>query len=86
MREYLELFHEPEQEKLRKEHEAFIREHSRLLTALVQLNGAFLAAMQHRSPRETSTLDMDTKLVETFKKAALYCYKKFSAYQPLNVY
>jgi hypothetical protein len=29
---------------------------------------------------------MDATLVETFKKAARYCYKKFKAYQPLNVY
>jgi Transposase DDE domain group 1 len=86
MRDYLELFHEPEQEKLRNQHEAFIPEPSRLLTALVRLNGAFAAAMQRRAPQKTATLDMDATLVETFKKAALYCYKKFKAYQPLNVY
>jgi hypothetical protein len=45
MREYLELFHEPEQEELRKQHGAFIPEPSRLLTALARLNGAFAAAM-----------------------------------------
>ena len=66
MREYLELFHEPEQEKLRKQHEAFIPEPSRLLTALVQLHGAFAAAMQRRVPQKTATLDMDATLVETF--------------------
>jgi hypothetical protein len=86
MRDYLELFHDMGQEKLRKEHEAFIPKPSQLLSALAQLNGAFAAAMQRRSPRKTATLDMDATLVETFKKAALYCYKKFKAYQPLNVY
>jgi hypothetical protein len=86
MREYLELFHDPEQEKLRKQHEAFIPEPSQLLTALVRLNGAFAAAMQRRAPQKTATLDMDATLVETFKAAALYCYKKFKAYQPLNIY
>jgi hypothetical protein len=86
MREYLELFHDKDQEKLRKEHEAFIPEPSRLLTALARLNGAFVAAMQRRSPERTATLDMDATLVETFKKAALCCYKKFKAYQPLNIY
>jgi len=86
MRDYLELFHEPEQEKLRKQHEAFIPEPSQALTALSRLNGAFAAAMQRRSPQKTATLDMDATLVETFKAAALYCYKKFKAYQPLNVY
>ena len=86
MRDYLGLFHDREQEEFRKEHEAFIPEPSPLLAALVRLNGAFAAAMQRRSPRQTATLDMDATLVETYKKAALYCYKKFKAYQPLNVY
>jgi len=86
MREYLELFHDKEQEKLRKQHEAFIPEPSWLLTALTRLNGGFAAAMQRRSLRKTATLDMDATLVETFKAAALYCYKKFKAYQPLNIY
>jgi hypothetical protein len=86
MRDYLELFHEPEREGIREPHEAFIPEPSRLLAALVQLNGSFAAAIQRRSPQATATLDMDATLVETFKKAALYCYKKFKAYQPLNVY
>jgi hypothetical protein len=85
-REYLELFHNPEQEKLRQPHKAFIPELTELLLALVQLNGAWAAAMQRRSPQTTATLDMDATLVETFKKAAEYCYKKFKAYQPLNVY
>ena len=86
MRDYLELFHHREQEESRREHEAFIPEPSELLAALVRLNGAFAAAMQRRSPEKAATLDMDATLVETFKKAALYCYKKFKAYQPLNVY
>jgi len=86
VREYLELFHNPEQEQYRKPHEAFIPEPSQLLAALVRLVGAFAAAVQRRSPAKTATLDMDATLVETFKKAALYCYKKFKAYQPLNVY
>ena len=86
LRDYLELFHEPGQEKLRKEHEAFIPEPSELLAALSRLNGAFAAAVQRRSPQKTATLDMDATLVETFKKAAQYCYKKFKAYQPLNIY
>lgn len=85
-REYLECFHDPEQEKHRKAHKAFIPSPTELLSALVRLIGAFAAAVQRRSPQRTATLDMDATLVETFKKAALYCYKKFKAYQPLNVY
>lgn len=85
-REYLELFHDPEQEQHRKPHVAFIPAASGLLCGLVRLIGAFTAAVQRRSPQTTATLDMDATLVETYKKAALYCYKKFKAYQPLNVY
>jgi hypothetical protein len=29
---------------------------------------------------------MDAALVETYKNAALHYYKKFKAYQPLNMY
>jgi hypothetical protein len=86
VREYLERFHDPEQEQYRKPHGAFIPELSRFLQGLIRLNAGFAAGVQRRSPERTATLDMDATLVETFKKAALYCYKKFKAYQPLNVY
>jgi len=86
VRDYLERFHTREQEDLREPHTAFIPEPSRLLAGLARLNGAFATAVQRRSPEKTATLDMDATLVETFKKAALYCYKKFKAYQPLNIY
>ena len=86
LREFLELFHDLDQEKLREPHKAFIPQPSELLLSLVRLNAAFAVAVQRRSPQTTATLDMDATLVETFKKAAEYCYKKFKAYQPLNVY
>jgi hypothetical protein len=86
MREYMELFDDPEQGKVRQPHKAFIARPSELLRALVRLTGAFVGAVQRRSPQATATLDMDATLIETFKKAAQYCYKKFKAYQPLNVY
>lgn len=86
VREYLELFHDPEQEKVREPHRAFIPRPSELLGALVRLIGAFASAMQRRCPQATATLDMDATLVETFKNGAQYCYKKFKAYQPLQVY
>lgn len=85
-REYLERFHDPEQEKLREPHEAFIPELTEFLSGLIRLVGEFVAAVQRRSSQSTATLDMDATLVETFKKTALYCYKNNKAYQPLNVY
>jgi len=85
-RDYLECFHDPEQECDRAPHTAFIPRPSELLIGLTLLIGAFAAAMQRRSPQTAATLDMDATLVATFKKSALYCYKKFKAYQPLNFY
>jgi hypothetical protein len=85
-REYLELFHDPDQEVHREPHRAFIPQPSALLFALMSLPAGVAAAVQLRCPQSTATLDMDATLVETFKKAALYCYKKYKAYQPLNVY
>jgi hypothetical protein len=48
-REYLERFHDPEQEQHRQPHKAFTPEPSELLAALVRLIGAYGAAMQRRS-------------------------------------
>ena len=38
------------------------------------------------SPSKTATLDMDATLVESGKQNALYCYKGFKFYQPLNTW
>jgi hypothetical protein len=86
MREYLELFHNDEQEKLRVPHTAFIPASKGPLAGLVRANAAFVAGVQRRTPEKTATLDMDATLVETHKREALYCYKKYKAYQPLNIY
>jgi hypothetical protein len=86
MREYLELFHDDDQEKLRVAHTAFIPASKWPLDGLVRANADFVAGVQRRTPEKTATLDMDATLVETHKREALYCYKKYKAYQPLNIY
>jgi hypothetical protein len=86
MRYYLELFHDGEQEKLREPHTAFIPASKKPFSGLVRANAAFVAGVQRRSPERTATLDMDATIVETHKREALYCYKKYKAYQPLNIY
>ena len=85
-RDYLERFHDRNEEAKRKPHTAFIPEPTGLLKGLIRLIGSFAAAMQRRAPVSTATVDMDATLVETLKKSALYCYKKIKAYQPLNFY
>ena len=51
---------------------------------LWRVNQALLDFLQKRQPAATATLDMDATLIETHKREALFCYKKFKAYQPLN--
>ena len=42
--------------------------------------------MQHHSGQAQATLDMDATLIETNKRQAKHCYKKYKAYQPLTTY
>lgn len=84
--DYLELFHDQAQEKLREPHKAFIPRLSEPLKGLVKLTAGFIAVVQRVSPKTTATLDMDATLSQTWKKESLYCYKKGKAYQPLNIY
>jgi hypothetical protein len=67
MRDYLECFHDSEQENDRIPHTAFIPRPSELLITLVRLIGAFVATVQRRSLQTTATLDMDATLVQAAK-------------------
>lgn len=83
---WLDSFHDPEQDELRGEHTAFIPKPTPALLGLYQANASLVDAVQRSSPSEVATLDFDATLVESHKKEACYCYKGFSAYQPLNAY
>ena len=48
------------------------------------MNRSLLAFAQEHAQATTATLDMDATLIETHNRDALFCYKKFKAYQPLN--
>jgi hypothetical protein len=63
---------------------AFIPAVTEELQGLWRVNAALLAFMQKHRPAAAATLDMDATLIETHKRDALFCYKKFKAYQPLN--
>jgi hypothetical protein len=54
------------------------------LRGLWRVNRALLAFMQKHRPAASATLDMDATLIATHKRDALFCYKNFKAYQPLN--
>ena len=48
------------------------------------MNQALLEFQQKHQGAASATLDMDATLIGTHKRDALYCYKHFKAYQPLN--
>ena len=65
---------------------AYIPSPSARLTGLRRVNADLLAFYQKRRLQKHATLDMDATLVETTKEDALFGYKKFKAFQPLNTY
>jgi hypothetical protein len=83
---YLSLFHDAEQEKLRKSHKAFIPAPNLYLQGLPEINRDMIRFLQSHRPQDVATLDMDATLVETTKADSLHCYKGFKSYQPLNTW
>ena len=83
---YLAAFHDLGQEKQRIEGKAFIPAPNEHLRGLVKVNADMVGFMQRHNPQTVATLDQDATLVETAKQEALYCYKKFKAYQPFNTW
>ena len=80
---WLERFHDPASPKAAAG-TAFIPEVTRELQGLWRVNRSLLGFAQEHAQATTATLDMDATLIETHKRDALFCYKKFKAYQPLN--
>jgi hypothetical protein len=80
---WLERFHDPASPKA-VAGTAFIPAVTRELRGLWRANQALVEFLHEHRPTTTATLDMDATLIETHKREALFCYKKFKAYQPLN--
>jgi len=85
---YLSGFHNDEQEKIRAQFakSSFIPAPNEHLRGLTKVNADLCRALNTANPHHTATLDMDATLVETEKRDALYCYKGFKSYQPLNTW
>ena len=85
---YLSKYHDTEQEKIRKQTnvKAFIPAPNAHLKGLMNTNKDMAACLNTANPNKTATLDMDATLAETSKKTALFCYKGFKSYQPLNTW
>jgi hypothetical protein len=80
---WLERFHDPAAAKA-VAGAALIPAVTEELRGLWRVNQALLEFQQKPRPSTAATLDMDATLIETHKRDALFCYKKFKAYQPLN--
>jgi hypothetical protein len=83
---YLAVFHDREQERLREPGRAFIPRSNQWLKALGKVNREFVDFVQSNRTERIATLDMDATLLETEKRDALFSYKGFRAYQPLNTW
>ncbi len=83
---YLEVFHDPEQEKYRLPGKAFIPAPNQYLQGFPLVNRDMLNFVQSHNPQREATLDMDATLAETCKAEALYCYKSYKSYQPLSIW
>lgn len=83
---YLAKFHNIEQEELRQPGRAFIPAPNEHLQGLVKINKELSAFSGFQNSESTATLDMDATLVATNKIDALFSYKGYKAYQPLNTW
>jgi hypothetical protein len=83
---YLAAFHDREQERLREPGKAYIPVANEVLKGLGKVNKDLVDFMQNNHAEGTATLDMDATLVETEKAEALWCYKGYRAYQPINTW
>ncbi len=83
---YLDCFHDEEEEKKRIEKKAFIPEPNEYLLGLKKVNRDIISFVQNHSPETTVTVDVDAVITETNKAEALYCYKGYKSYQPINAY
>ncbi len=83
---WLEGFHDAEEEARRQPGKAFIPATTEGLLGLSRVNGDLLAFAGRHLRQKTATLDADATLVGTAKDEALFCYKGYKAYQPLNVW
>jgi hypothetical protein len=83
---YLAKFHDNEQERQRWPRKAFIPAPNEHLQGFARINKDLAAFSGFQNSESTATLDMDATLVATNKTDALFSYKGYKAYQPLNTW
>ena len=83
---YLAQFHDEEQESHRQPGKAFIAVANDYLRGFEGINKDLAAFSSLQQAESTATLDMDATLVATRKADALFCYKGYKSYRPLNTW
>jgi len=83
---YLAEFHDKGQDFLREPGTAFIPGANEALKGLRKVNKDMVGFVQNNHVAQTATLDMDATLLETEKSDALWSYKGYRAYQPINTW
>ena len=83
---YLAAFHDVGQEKQRQAGKAFIPESNEHLKGFALVNREVATLSHAQTLEKIATLDMDATLIETHKFEALFCYKGYRSYQPINTW
>ncbi len=81
---FLNRFHDEEEESKRQPHAAFIPAPTARLPGLRRVNADLGGFLQGHARHKQATPDMDAALIETHKEQAVYCCKKYTAYQPIH--
>jgi hypothetical protein len=71
---------------IRGEGKAVISPPTELVSGLERINCDLISEIHRRNPTRCATLDMDATLIQTEKSSALFSYKGYKAYQPLNTW
>ena len=83
---YLSAFHDEQQAVKREAGRAFIPDANEHLRGLMGINKDLISFANVENLCPLATLDMDATLIETSKQSALFCYKGYKSYQPLNTW
>ncbi len=83
---YLKEFDTPKESVRVQAGTAYVPAPNEHLQGLSELVGDICAYAQLQNPQIQATLDMDATLIESNKASAMFTYKKFKGYQPLNVF
>jgi hypothetical protein len=65
---------------------AFIPLANEYLRGIMRVNRDFIDSVQRHRPTTEATLDMNATVIATQKEDALFSYKGYKAYQPINVW